>query len=86
MRATGSHDVILEDVTIGESQVAARRPWGKVDPVLRVAGIHFAPPVAAVYAGVAAAARDEAVRVVGSRKTPDGRRWPTIRLCSGRSA
>ena len=73
MRATGSHDVILEDVVIGEGQVAARRPWGKVDPVLRVAGIHFAPPVAAVYAGIAAAARDEAVRVVCSRRTPDGR-------------
>ncbi|MGH2617030.1 MAG: acyl-CoA dehydrogenase family protein [Thermomicrobiales bacterium] len=73
MRATGSNDVQLDDVAIAEGQVAARRPWGKVDPVLRVAGIHFAPPVAAVYAGIAAAARDEAVRVLRSRKTADGR-------------
>ena len=73
MRATGSHDVILEDVRITEAQVAARRPWGKVDPALRVAGIHFAPPVASVYAGIAAAARDEAVRVVNQRVLGDGR-------------
>jgi acyl-CoA dehydrogenase len=73
MRATGSNDVLLEDVAIAEGQVAARRPWGKVDPALRTAGIHFAPPVAAVYAGIAAAARDEAVRVVSARRTGDGR-------------
>jgi acyl-CoA dehydrogenase len=73
MRATGSNDVLLEDVEIAENQVVARRPWGRLDPALRVAGIHFAPPVAAVYAGIAAGARDEAVRVVCSRRTPDGR-------------
>ena len=39
----------------------------KVDPALRSVGVHFAPPVAAVYIGIAAAARDEAVRVVGGR-------------------
>jgi acyl-CoA dehydrogenase len=73
MRATGSHDVLLEDVVIDESQVAARRPWGRVDQALRTAGIHFAPAVASVYAGIAAGARDEAVRVVSSRRMPDGR-------------
>jgi alkylation response protein AidB-like acyl-CoA dehydrogenase len=72
MRATGSHDVLLEDVAIAEAQVAARRPWGKVDPALRVAGIHFAPPVAAVYAGVAAAARDEAITVATRRHSGGG--------------
>lgn len=72
MRATGSNDVLLQDVKITEAQVAGRRPWGKLDPILRAAGIHFAPPVAAVYAGIAAAARDEAVRVVSRRTMPDG--------------
>lgn len=67
MRATGSNDVRLQDVAITEAQVSARRPWGQVDPALRTAGIHFAPPVAAVYAGIAAAARDEAVRVAMRR-------------------
>jgi acyl-CoA dehydrogenase len=68
MRATGSHDVLLEDVRITDAQVAARRPWGKVDSVLLTAGIHFAPPVASVYAGIAQAARDEAVRVARERQ------------------
>lgn len=72
MRATASHDVQLDDVAVAETQVVARRPWGKVDPALRGAGVHFAPPVAAVYFGVAAAARDEAVRAIGSRRTGDG--------------
>jgi acyl-CoA dehydrogenase len=73
MRATGSNDVLLEEVQVTEGQVVGRRPWGKVDSILRTAGIHFALPAASVYAGIAAAARDEAVRVIQSRKTPDGR-------------
>lgn len=73
MRATASHDVQLTDVAVSEAQIAARRPWGKVDVALRNAGIHFAPPVASVYLGVAAAARDEAVRVVCGRTGGDGR-------------
>ncbi|MCC6793150.1 MAG: acyl-CoA/acyl-ACP dehydrogenase [Thermomicrobiales bacterium] len=72
MRATASQDVQLTDVMVGEGQVAARRPWGKVDPALQNAGIHFAPPVASVYYGVAMAARDEAVRIVSGRKDGDG--------------
>jgi alkylation response protein AidB-like acyl-CoA dehydrogenase len=59
-------------VKVSDAQVVARRPWGKVDPALRNAGVHFAPPVAAVYFGVAAAARDEAVRVVCGRRGGDG--------------
>ena len=73
MRATGSHDVVFEDVMIADAQVVGRRPWGKLDPILRSAGIHFSLPVASVYAGIAAGARDEAVRIALSRKTPDGR-------------
>ncbi len=72
MRATASHDVQLDDVAVSEAQVVARRPWGKVDPALRSAGVHFAPPVAAVYFGVAAGARDEAVRVLCERRNGDG--------------
>lgn len=72
MRATGSHEMALDDVRVGDGQVVARRPWGRLDPVLRSAGVHFAPPVASVYAGVAAAARDEAVRIVRARRSGDG--------------
>lgn len=73
MRATGSNDVLLENVAVTEGQIAGRRPWGKVDPILRAAGIHFAPTVASVYAGIAAGARDDAVRAVRERRMPDGR-------------
>lgn len=73
MRATASQDVQLTDVAVAETQIIARRPWGKVDAALRNAAVHFAPPVAAVYFGVAAAARDEAVCRVLQRKDGDGR-------------
>lgn len=64
MRGTASHDVQLDGVYVADARVVARRPWGRLDPVLRSASIHFAVPTAAVYYGIAAAARDEAVRLV----------------------
>jgi alkylation response protein AidB-like acyl-CoA dehydrogenase len=86
MRATASHDVQLDDVTVSEAQIVARRPWGKVDPALRSAGVHFAPPVAAVYFGVAAGARDEALRAICQRRSGDGQPLaedPTIQRLIG---
>jgi hypothetical protein len=35
MRATASHDVVLEDVPVPDSQVVGRRPLGKLDASLR---------------------------------------------------
>jgi acyl-CoA dehydrogenase len=52
--------------------VVTRRPWGKVDPFLRNALIHFAPTTAAVYFGIAAEARDETVRQVAARAARSG--------------
>jgi acyl-CoA dehydrogenase len=72
MRATASHDVQLDDVYVSEAQVSARRPWGQLDPVLRSALIHFGPTAAAVYYGIAAGARDEAVRSVARRPGGNG--------------
>lgn len=72
MRATASQDVQLTDVAITDAQVVARRPWGKVDPALRNAGIHFAPLVASVYWGIAAGARDYAVRLLRERTDGGG--------------
>lgn len=73
MRGTGSNDVQLSDVRVADAQVLARRPWGKVDGVLKNALVHFAPTTAAVYCGIAAGARDEAVRVVQARAARNGR-------------
>jgi acyl-CoA dehydrogenase len=72
MRATSSHDLRMTDVYVSDAQIVARRPWGKNDPALRNALVHFAPLVAAVYWGVAAGARDEAVRVIMARPSRNG--------------
>jgi acyl-CoA dehydrogenase len=86
MRATASHDVQLDDVRVAEAQVIARRPWGRLDPALRNAAVHFAPTSASVYHGIAAGARDEAVRVVGRRRRGDGQPMaedPTVQRAVG---
>lgn len=72
MRGTGSYDVQLDEVLVTESQITGKRPWGQLDPIQRNALIHFALPVAAVYYGLAAAARDQAVHAVSRRMGPDG--------------
>jgi acyl-CoA dehydrogenase len=72
MRGTSSHDIMLTDVFVADQQIAARRPWGRNDPALRSALLHFSPTVAAVYWGIAAGARDEALRVVSGRSLPNG--------------
>jgi acyl-CoA dehydrogenase len=72
MRATASHDIQMHDVFVTDAQIVARRPWGKNDPALRNALVHFAPMASAVYWGVAAGARDEAVRAVMSRPQRNG--------------
>jgi acyl-CoA dehydrogenase len=68
MRGTASHDVQLTDVVVPDERVLGRRPWGKFDPPLMAAGIHIAPPVSAVYHGIAAGARDEAVRLITGKQ------------------
>lgn len=72
MRATASHDVQLNGVFVSDAQIAAKRPWGRNDTALRNALVHFAPLVAATYWGVAAGARDEAVRAITSRANRNG--------------
>lgn len=72
MHGTASNDVQLDDVFVSDAQVVARRPWGKVDPFLRNALVHFAPTTAAVYFGIAAGARDEAVRLMATRTDRSG--------------
>jgi acyl-CoA dehydrogenase len=72
MRGTASHDVQLDDVMVSEAQVVARQPYGKLGPALRVALIHGVTSMAAVYYGIAAGARDEALRIVTRRKNGAG--------------
>jgi acyl-CoA dehydrogenase len=67
MRGTSSHDVVIDEAFVPSEAIVARRPWGKFNPALMAAVIHFAPLVAAVYHGIAGAARDEAVRLAAGR-------------------
>jgi acyl-CoA dehydrogenase len=71
MRGTSSHDVQLDGVFVAEGQVAARRPWGRWDAVFFNAVLHFGPTTSAVYHGIAAGARDEAVRHIAGRMYGD---------------
>jgi acyl-CoA dehydrogenase len=72
MRGTSSHDLQLDDVFVAEAQVAARRPWGRWDPVYFNAVLHIGPTSSAVYHGIAAGARDAAVRSILGRTSGDG--------------
>jgi acyl-CoA dehydrogenase len=72
MRGTGSHDIQLDDVFVADAQIAARRPWGKWDAVFYNALEHIAPTSASVYFGIAAGARNEAIRSISRRPARDG--------------
>jgi acyl-CoA dehydrogenase len=72
MRGTGSGDIELTDVFVPDDKIAARRPYGVVDPMLQAVVSHALPPIIAVYLGVAESARDEAVAAVtGTPKAED---------------
>jgi alkylation response protein AidB-like acyl-CoA dehydrogenase len=64
MRGTGSHDIELTDVFVPDERVLARRPHARLDGPLQVILSNAIPPIAAVYLGVAEAARDAAVALV----------------------
>jgi alkylation response protein AidB-like acyl-CoA dehydrogenase len=70
MRGTGSHDIELSDVFVPDERVLARRPYGKIDGPLQIILTIAMPPIAAVYLGVAEAARDHAV--TAATATPRG--------------
>ena len=72
MRGTASHDVQLDDVFVSDAQVGARLPWGRVGPVMQVGLTLGMAAMASVYYGIAAGARDEAMRAVTGRRSGDG--------------
>jgi acyl-CoA dehydrogenase len=71
MRGTGSHDVVLHDVFIADAGVSGRRPQGKWHPLFHIISMIAFPLVYAVYVGVAAAARNAAVREAARRRVDD---------------
>jgi acyl-CoA dehydrogenase len=61
MRATGSHDVSIENAFVPETAISGRRPQGKWHPALHLAVTMAWPIVFGVYLGIAEAARDLAI-------------------------
>jgi acyl-CoA dehydrogenase len=85
MRGTGSHDIELSDVFVADQQVLARRPHGTIDPPLQVILSHAMPPIAAVYLGIAEAARGHAVAAItGTARAEDPLRQRQVGLMDNR--
>ena len=82
MRATGSHDLVLENVQLREDRLVGRRGKGKPDARGGAGTAWFALGVAATTIGVAQAARDYAVDFARTR-TPNSTRtikeYPGVR-------
>jgi alkylation response protein AidB-like acyl-CoA dehydrogenase len=76
MRATGSHDVLLDNVFVPEGAVALRRPQGQWHTFFNVVVTVALPLVLSVYVGVAEAASDLAQGI--ARKKSQGRLDPNL--------
>jgi alkylation response protein AidB-like acyl-CoA dehydrogenase len=87
MRATGSHDLVLDGVALPVDRLLTRRRAGQADPRGGAGTAWFALGVAATTIGVAQAARDYAVGFARVR-TPFGaspiRQVPGVRMRIGR--
>jgi acyl-CoA dehydrogenase len=75
MRATVSHDVVLEDVAVPDAAVAAKLPAGAPirTPIFANIARWFLPLAASVYVGVAEEARAEALRSLGKARNSNSR-------------
>jgi acyl-CoA dehydrogenase len=69
MRATGSQDVMLENVFLPDAAMGGtRRPAGKWHPFMHAVALVALPVFYAAYLGVAEAARDIALRLAAPKK------------------
>jgi alkylation response protein AidB-like acyl-CoA dehydrogenase len=68
MRATGSHDVLIEGHVVPEAAVAVKRKAGEWHPLFHIIATIAFPLVYAVYVGVAESARDLAVELAKRKK------------------
>ena len=69
MRATGSHDVLIEGHVVPEAAVSVKRKAGEWHPLFQIIATIAFPLVYSVYLGVAESARDLAIELV-KRKQP----------------
>ncbi|WP_110515865.1 acyl-CoA dehydrogenase family protein [Herpetosiphon llansteffanensis] len=68
MRAARNDDIVLEDVFVAEANLLQRRQPGLVDPSRSNAGAWFQLNIAAIYLGIAQAARDVASNYARERR------------------
>ena len=68
MRATGSHDVVLEDVFVADSEISVRRRPGVWHPVYHLVSMVAMSLIFAAYLGIAQAARDRALEMARRRR------------------
>jgi alkylation response protein AidB-like acyl-CoA dehydrogenase len=68
MRATGSHDVLIEGHVVPEAAVSVKRKAGEWHPLFQIIATIAFPLVYAVYVGVAESARDLAIELAGRKK------------------
>jgi alkylation response protein AidB-like acyl-CoA dehydrogenase len=70
MRATGSHDILIDGHVVPDSAVALKRKAGEWHPLFQIIATLAFPLIYAVYLGVAESARDIAVDIAKKRR-PD---------------
>jgi alkylation response protein AidB-like acyl-CoA dehydrogenase len=67
MRATGSHDVTIDGYLVADAAVGGKRPQGKWHPLFHIISMLAIPLIYSAYAGVAAAARELALKRAAAR-------------------
>ncbi len=73
MRASGSHDVTLENVRVPAASVLPPRGWGKLDATFADNSVSINFSLACCFLGIAEAARDLAVDLASRQKGPNGK-------------
>ncbi len=68
MRASGSHDVVLDKVFVPEAAIAVKRPAGVWHPFFHLVTMIAFPLIYGVYRGVGERLRDEAVALASKRR------------------
>jgi alkylation response protein AidB-like acyl-CoA dehydrogenase len=67
LRATGSHTIVFDDVFVPDAAVSLVRPADVWHPVWNIVVTAAMPLISAAYVGIADAAVDEAMRLIGGR-------------------
>ena len=79
MRASGSNDIVLEDVFVPDAAIGGRRTKGRWHPLFHIISMVALPLIYSVYVGIAEAARDLALKGVSEAARHD----PLVQSAAG---